>query len=181
MDNTKETINVIRRWAEIFIHRAMSDFSCYGRKHNLSLSQVGVLFQLSHNGVGRVSQIADNLGITSAAVSQMLDALVKQGLVTRREDSRDRRMKQIELTDRGHRVLREIMEARGRWFASLIEQMSDREKEAVTKGLNILMEKAACIDGENERESNRENNGGKTYKIHARVKSHYKKEGCKNR
>ncbi len=176
MNNSEEVISVIRRWAEMFIHRAMSDFSYYGRKHNLSLSQVGVLFRLSHEGMGRVSQIADSLGITSAAVSQMLDGLVKQGLVTRTEDSTDRRMKQIELTDKGHKVLGEILEVRGRWFASLSEEMDDQERKAVVDGLRILTEKAARIDSKNSEGSKGENHNGEIRKTHTNVKSHYKKE-----
>jgi len=153
-NNSEHVANVVRRWAETFIHRAMSDFSCYGRKRNLSLSQVGVLFQLGHGGSSSVSRIADNLGITPAAVSQMLDALVREGFVTRREDSRDRRMKQIELTDKGYLVLEEVMRAKERWFVSLVERMNNEERKKVVEGLEVLIEKAAKEEEDSKNDLN---------------------------
>jgi DNA-binding MarR family transcriptional regulator len=44
------------------------------------------------------SSVANLTGLTRGAVSKLIDRLLKKGLVTRRESSRDRRYQDIELT-----------------------------------------------------------------------------------
>jgi len=46
-------------------------------------------------------EVADRLRITPAAVGRSIDQLVGQGLVVRREDAEDRRIKRISLTKNG--------------------------------------------------------------------------------
>ena len=148
MNDKDETAGMIRRWAEAFMHQSIYDYLNYGKSHDLSMSQLGVLFQLAHSGVGRVSDIARNLGITPAAVSQMLDVLVKQGLITRKEASKDRRMKQIELTDNGKEMIQEIMKAKERRFNFLAENMNPGERKLIADGLKILIEKMGHAEQE---------------------------------
>lgn len=154
MQDKNDTARLIGKWAEIFIHRSISDFFSYSKSHDLSMSQIALLFQLAHRGIARVSSLADKFGITPAAVSQMIDNLVKQGLVTRQEATRDRRMKQLELTDRGKKMIQEIMQAKQRWFKSLIENMSEEEREIVTEGLKVLIKEAAKTEPARKETSN---------------------------
>jgi DNA-binding MarR family transcriptional regulator len=72
----------------------------------------------------------------------MLERLVQQELVLRSEDPSDRRVKQIILTDKGFRVLRESIRARQGWLPDLAETLSDSEKKAIIAALNILIDKA---------------------------------------
>lgn len=59
--------------------------------------------------------------VTSGAISQRLDKLERAGLVTRRPGTNDRRLVQVELTDKG---LREI--------DRIVEQLVARESELLT-------------------------------------------------
>src|SRR5512137_2432058 len=105
MSETDPLVAALQRWIEVFMQRSMRDFVRFARENGLSQSQVGALFQLRRRGSCAVSDLADHLGVTSSAASQMLERLVQQGLILRSEDPGDRRMKQVALTDRGEEFL----------------------------------------------------------------------------
>ena len=146
MEESDEVVDVLREWTKVFMHRSMSGFVLFAKEHRLSMSQVGALFQLSHRGISGVSGIGDNLGVTSAAASQMIDRLVRQGFIVRSEDPNDRRAKQIALTRRGRQFIRDTMKARKQWFESLANGMSMKERKTVVAGLQILIKKTAKMD-----------------------------------
>jgi DNA-binding MarR family transcriptional regulator len=52
-----------------------------------------------------VHDLADVLGLSLAATGRSVDKLVQAGLVHRREDEHDRRVKRVTLTDEGHAVV----------------------------------------------------------------------------
>jgi DNA-binding MarR family transcriptional regulator len=146
MRDSDEVVGALRDWADVFMRRSMGAVLYVARQHGLSMSQVGALFQLSHRGTSSVSNVGDRLGVTSAAASQMLDRLVRQGLIDRSEDPNDRRVKQVVLTERGGRFTDEAMKARQRWFQSVAEEMSAKERRTVVAGLRILLDKVKRAD-----------------------------------
>jgi DNA-binding MarR family transcriptional regulator len=132
----------LQRWIGVFMQRSMRDFMGYARERGLSMSQLGALFQIRRRGSSGVTDLGDDLGVTSSAASQMLERLVQQGLILRSEDPSDRRVKQIVLTEKGIQVLQESIRARQSWLSDLTETLSDSEKEAITAALNILIDRA---------------------------------------
>lgn len=103
------------------------------------MSHFGAIFHLHRSGSCGVTEIGEHLGVSSAAASQMLERLVQQGLVLRAEDPMDRRVKRIELTDKGGRVFRESIRARQGWLEDLAGSLSDEERQVVTSALEILI------------------------------------------
>ena len=132
----------LQEWIEVFMQGSMRHFLCYARESGLSMSQLGALLHLHHAGSSGITDIGEHLGVTSAAASQMLDRLVRQGLILRLEDPSDRRVKQVVLTDRGLQVIHETARARQRWLVDLAMTMSAPEKAAVAAALDILIEGA---------------------------------------
>jgi DNA-binding MarR family transcriptional regulator len=145
MQTTDPFVAALRRWAEVFMRRSMSNFISYTKEKNLSMSQIGALFHI-FRGKSSVSDIGDFLGVTNAASSQMLERLVQQGLILRREDPNDRRVKQIILTDQGRKIIQESIAARQGWLENLAQTLSDSEREQVIAALNILIEKAKQLE-----------------------------------
>jgi DNA-binding MarR family transcriptional regulator len=127
-------------WIDLFMHRSMRSFLRYARERGLSMSQVAALFQIHQSGRLAVSDIGDNLGVTNAAASQLLDRLVLQGLVLRSENPQDRREKQLALTDLGRQVLQESSQTRLVWLERLTCTLSLEEQVKVAQGLEILID-----------------------------------------
>jgi len=142
MQNTDPFVDTLRKWLQVSMHRSIRHLFCYTRESGLSMSQLGALFHIHHSGSSDVSDLGDDLGVTSSAASQMLERLVQQDLVLRSEDPSDRRVKQIVLTDRGCQVVHESMHTHQSWLYDLAENLSDSEKEAIVAALNILIDKA---------------------------------------
>ena len=142
MHTLDQFVSTLVEWSEVYMHNSMSNFFHYSKESGLSMSQIGVLFQVLHKSNSAVSGIGEQLGISCAAASQMLERLVKQGLILRSEDPSDRRMKQIVLTNKGRQVLQESISARQSWIGDLAVVLSESEKEQVAAALHILLDKA---------------------------------------
>lgn len=73
----------------------------YLKQRNLTFSQAWVLRVVKeHDGI-RVKEIADLLGITGSAATQLVDTLVKRGYLSRKRSPEDRRALKVRLSDQG--------------------------------------------------------------------------------
>ena len=63
-------------------------------------SHVKVIFYLLNNGSSSVSDIASNLGISKPNMTPIIDKLLRDDLVHRTEDPKDRRIVRIALTQK---------------------------------------------------------------------------------
>ncbi len=146
MENSNSMVETLREWMEVFMRYSMRDFILYTKTNGLSMSQFGALVFINRKGASGVSDIGDELGVTSAAASQLLERLVQQGLIERSEDRHDRRVKQIVLTEKGRRILDESMQARQLWLNDLAHLLSGAEQAQVVATLRTLIEKARQLD-----------------------------------
>jgi DNA-binding MarR family transcriptional regulator len=153
MKSSDPFVIVLQRWLELFMRSNVRSLIQFTKEYGLSMSQVGALFNIDHGQCG-VAGIGEHLGVSSAAVSQMLQRLVAQGLVLRSEDPEDRRAKQVVLTDNGRRILEEVITARQGQLEHLSSTMTAGEKELVIAGFNILIVKARQFEQESELEVN---------------------------
>ena len=97
-------------------------------------------------GTTAVSDIGEELGISNPAASQMIDRLVQDGLILRTEHPDDRRVKQIQLTDKGFELIQGSLEARRAWLHTLGEELLPEEKQQISQALKILIEKTQKIE-----------------------------------
>ena len=131
-------LTALREWMEASMHRSFHAFIRHNRESDLSLSQVNALFRLYHHGASSVNDLANHLGITTAAVSQLLDPLIVGDLVLRSENPKDRRMKLIALTEKGQAMVEKSMNTRHAWLSELSRSLSDAEKEELLPAIKLL-------------------------------------------
>ena len=146
-------VSTVQEWIEVSMRNSMRHFIHHARECGLSMSHFGAMFHIHRKGSCGVTELGDHLGVTSAAASQMLERLVQQEFILRAEDPKDRRLKQIVLTDKGHLVLEEGIRARQGWIDDLSRALSDSEKETVMAGLNILIDRVKHLSQPVETES----------------------------
>lgn len=135
----------LRDWVEESMHRSIHAFFRYSRKSALSLSQTISLFRLYHHGPSPVNDLADHLGVTMAAVSQLLVHLEDINLIQRLQDPNDRRVKRIELTDQGKQRVQEIMQARHAWLDGLAFSLTPEEKQDILPAIMLLIDKSRAL------------------------------------
>lgn len=141
-------VQTLHEWMRVIMRHSMRNFMLYAKEHNYSIAQLNGLFRIYHKGACGISDLADEMGVTSAAVSQMLEKLVQQGLAVRSEDPNDRRNKLVTLTAEGERIVRESMAARQGWLIRLAELLTPEEQQQVNAALQQLIEKSALLDEE---------------------------------
>ncbi len=146
MSSSDPFIMTFHEWMEIFMHRSMRGDMHYARENGLSRSMIGTLFHLGHRDHAGVTDLGEHLGVSSAAASQMLERLVEEGLIQRTEDPDDRRMKKITLTDKGYQVKEETVSARLGWLTELSANLTEQEKNQITKAINLIINKAKELD-----------------------------------
>ncbi|BFH15102.1 MarR family transcriptional regulator [Paenibacillus melissococcoides] len=91
----------------------------------LTIAQYSLLNVIERQGPGKVSMLAEQLGVTSSAVTVMIDRLVDSGLVDRFPDKSDRRVVLVSITEAGLQLLR---------------QAQDRSRRTLTAYLSLLEE-----------------------------------------
>jgi DNA-binding MarR family transcriptional regulator len=138
MSSEDQFLIILREWVERSTHRSMHAFIRHNRESELSFSQVNTLFRLYHHGPSPVNDLADHLGITTAAVSQLLNQLLDSGYIRRSTSATDRRVKLIALTPQGASAVETSMQARHAWTSDLALQFSTSEKEQMLPCLELL-------------------------------------------
>jgi MarR family transcriptional regulator, organic hydroperoxide resistance regulator len=84
--------------------------------------------------------LAQSLGLDKTTMTSLLDRLESAGLVTRYQDSRDRRARIPQLTETGNRLQRELITIRDRAEAAALSQFSADEQRVLRAMLNRLAE-----------------------------------------
>jgi DNA-binding MarR family transcriptional regulator len=106
----------------------------------LTMTQLKMLFVLDNSERELTpSELAKHVVLSPAATGRAVDALTRAGLVSRREDEADRRVKRLALTDRGHDALRRITEARREGFTRLFEPLDQAQRDALSAALRPLL------------------------------------------
>lgn len=136
----------LRKWVEVFMGHSMHNMMVYSKGVGLSMAQLGALMRIRRQGTLAVSEIGQEIGVTNAAASQLLERLVQQGVVSRSEDPHDRRVKQIGLTPKGQKILEAGLEARQAWLKDVADTLTPAEQTQVAAALQLLTEKAAQLE-----------------------------------
>ena len=119
-------------------------------KYDISLSKFGVLLILYDNSVDGVmlSYIGEQLLVSKANITGLIDRLEKQGLVVRIRDNDDRRKISATLTDKGKKFTEMIMEKYREWSARIFLLIEDDEREKLISLLQKLQAKIAIAQAE---------------------------------
>jgi DNA-binding MarR family transcriptional regulator len=136
----------LHEWLRLVMRRSMRNLMRYAKEKNYSMAQLNALYRIYHRGHCGVSDLGEELGVTSAAASQLLDRLVQQGLAMRSEDPLDRRNKRVALTEAGEAIVQESMAVRQGWLDRLAETLTPAEQQQVDAALRLLIEKAETSD-----------------------------------
>ena len=95
----------------------------------LSRPQVRILFYVARiREEVAVKDLAEMLGVTPGAVTQLVDGLVEMDLVRREEDTEDRRIIRIKLTELAKGRLKELRESYLASASPLFDELTDAAK-----------------------------------------------------
>jgi MarR family 2-MHQ and catechol resistance regulon transcriptional repressor len=122
-----ETYIKLSRAAEAVTNRINRHLHDYG----LTVSQFGVLEALYHLGSLHQNQLAEKILKSSGNMTLVIDNLVKQDLVERRRDERDRRYVNVHLTEKGEALIDEIFPTHVNYVVETFSPLSPAEQKTM--------------------------------------------------
>jgi len=125
-------------WRAVLTPRGVGSYAIF-EELDLTLTQVKTLIALS-DGELTVKELAERLGLSLPGASRAVDALVDRGLLGRREDPADRRMKRLRCTDAGHEALTRLDEARLAGVAQFTATLPGAQRRRLSAALRPILE-----------------------------------------
>ncbi|WP_329569967.1 MarR family winged helix-turn-helix transcriptional regulator [Kitasatospora sp. NBC_01266] len=118
-----------------------------GRAFDNALAEVGgsmpawlILISLKSHQLGNQRELADAVGIRGATLTHHLNAMEADGLVTRRRDPANRRIHQVELTEKGEAAFDAMRGAAMAFDQRLHRGLSEEETAAFERVLDKLQD-----------------------------------------
>lgn len=116
----------------------LHDYNRQAHASGRSLAQMQVLVHLYYHPDLAMSEFSRHLTMAPNAASQMIDRLVKDGLVERAESSSDHRVRTIHLSPAGRQVVDEVLAARQDWFEQSLCSLPEPDRAALQAALTTL-------------------------------------------
>lgn len=108
---------------------------------DLTLTQIKVVFTVgTHAESPSVNDIADHINLSLAATGRSVEKLVGLGLVDRREDPHDRRIKRVTLTEAGSEFVESHLTVREELVTRFIAGLPESLREGLSAALAPILE-----------------------------------------
>ena len=127
------------------LHIALeNNFNKFYKKYKLTSSQMDILIFLLHNEDKIVNQrdIENFLSLSNPTIAGTLLRLEKKGFIIRKISSKDKRYKEIYLTDKSRElkdiIFKYIRDNDNKMFSNMSEEEKENLKNIITKILNNI-------------------------------------------
>ncbi len=137
---------VLHGWVKVFMRRNGQDYKHFMDESGLSFSQVNTLMRLHFAGQADISDISQQMGITNAAASQLVERMVRLGLLDRMADPIDRRIKRLALTPQGHALAEQLLDIRRKWMEQFTDSLTTQQREAISDALQVMTDAAEKME-----------------------------------
>lgn len=119
-----------------------------GSGHLPSPAHFGIMVTLAYHPCN-LSSLADDQGVSLPTMSSTVSTLTERGWVKRKRSTRDRRVVNIELTEAGLDQLLEIRSYAENRLVALLDNITDKDREALRDGLSVMSRMFEIADAQN--------------------------------
>jgi MarR family transcriptional regulator, 2-MHQ and catechol-resistance regulon repressor len=113
------------------------------RDSGLGDSEFRILEALLHKGPMPVNTIGPKVFLTPGSISVAVDRLLKRGFVSRTGSPDDRRVRIVDLTPAGRRLIERVFAVHSRQVDKLAQVLSAKERRQISRGLKAFGKAAA--------------------------------------
>ncbi|MDT7783946.1 MAG: hypothetical protein QOF58_2365 [Pseudonocardiales bacterium] len=107
-------------------------------RSGLTTPQVGAVHSLLTEGPATVTELARRLNLSHSTTSGIVDRLEARGLVSREQDTNDRRYTRVQVTEPVQRYRQDLADGPYGRLTLALEAASPAERKAVLDGLEAL-------------------------------------------
>lgn len=111
--------------------------------YNVTLSQCYTLETLARKGKLAMKELSQEIGVAISTMTRILDVLVRDGLVKRKDAPSDRRMVYIELTNQGQDLALKLKRCIDDHVGTILAKIPKSKQQQVIESLQVLV---AAID-----------------------------------
>jgi DNA-binding MarR family transcriptional regulator len=126
-------ITTISKYINYYINKRANKF-------NLNIHQVHILKILYNNEGINQEELTDISKSDKVTISKLLDGLVKEGYVKKRQNEEDRRIKNLYITKKGESIKKEIQNILKDITKILSSDFTEQENVVIRELLNKMLE-----------------------------------------
>ncbi len=105
----------------------------------LSAARLGALSAIVARGPLSLKDLAAAQKVRAPTMSRIVDALVRDGLISREQDPANRRSIKIAATDQGATLVRQGQKDNMRVLATRLTRLGDSERRALLRGVELIV------------------------------------------
>jgi DNA-binding MarR family transcriptional regulator len=138
--SAEQLADEIARFLATAMRTAQTEVFLVVEELELTMTQLKILHIL--DGTEREltpSELAQFVGLSPAAAGRAVDTMVRAGIVSRRDDDSDRRVKRLMLTAAGSDAVARITAARLEGLTRIVEQLDPAQRAALSTALAPLL------------------------------------------
>ncbi|MCE5038796.1 MarR family winged helix-turn-helix transcriptional regulator [Staphylococcus auricularis] len=126
MDRTERSLNAfvgLNRTIDTLTNIVAKD----AKRHDLNITEFGVLELLFNKGPQPVQRIRSRVLIASSSITYVVDCLERKQLVQRQRDAQDKRVTLVHLTETGQSLMEEIFPTHAQIITDSFSMLTDDE------------------------------------------------------
>lgn len=103
-----------------------------------SLAEFRILFEINHSQGCSASDLTKRLSMDKGYLSRILSKLEKEGMIAKMHSAQDKRVQQLQLTQKGSAYIAEMDSRSNEQILNLTKPLSDESKEKLLKGITAM-------------------------------------------
>lgn len=115
---------------------------------DLTMPQLKSLIYVTKCNGATSGQIASSLGVGLSTITGVVDRLAEQGLVSRHEDPRDRRVTRVVPTPRGRQIIEDLLQFRNETISAILARLTTEQLYTVEIAFQYLVDAVDAIANE---------------------------------
>jgi len=115
-----------------------------------TMSQCYTIETLAQKGTLPMNELSQHMGVTISTMTRVVDVLVRDGVVSRGSNPKDRRQVCIGLTDKGNDLARQLEGCSDEYSKQILNEVPPEHREGVLKSLRLIADatdKVRCEQG----------------------------------
>lgn len=140
MASQTEFLETVENWAKLYFFQSLTEFFNYLKHSELSLLQGYALTHLFFKGPLKISELCEHMMVSLGAASQMVDRLEKLDMVERIADPEDRRVRKVQVLEKGKKFVQENFAFSQSWLSEIPANITPEQEIQITAALSILMQ-----------------------------------------
>lgn len=85
-----------------------------------------------------MGELGAKMYLACSTATDLIDRMERNGLIVRERDANDRRVIRLKITPKGEEIIAEVIEARKRYLAGILEKVAPQDRKTLIRNLDQL-------------------------------------------